>query len=259
MRKFILAITVMIICIITAVPIFAAFENPSIVDDAGYLTDDQLEELSKQLESIRKEYDFDVAIYTEETMSGVDAMSTADDIYDYSGYGGGDNDSGILLYVSTEPRTYWFTTHGDGEVFFNKNGLAYLERNILPYLKENDYYSAFKTYVEHADELLDMAAKGEPFNKKQYTMQHILIVIGGALIIPPVLAFTFLKRKLAMMNTAVKENYAANYMKPNSMKLDVSRDIFLYSTVTKTEKPKSDSGSHTSSSGRSHGGTGGNY
>lgn len=66
-------------------------------------------------------------------------------------------------------------------------------------------------------------------------------------------------KKLCAMKTAVKEDYAGNYMKPNSMNLDFSRDIFLYSTVTKTEKTKSDSGSHTSSSGRSHGGRGGSF
>ena len=59
------------------------------------------------------------------------------------------------------------------------------------------------------------------------------------------------------MKTAVKNDISGHYMKPDSMKLDFSRDIFLYSAVTKTEKPKPDSGSHTSSSDRSCGGRSG--
>ena len=69
MKKIILAITVMIICAASAFPAFAVFENPPITDEAAYLTENQLDELSEQLEEIRKQYNFDVAIYTENVMS----------------------------------------------------------------------------------------------------------------------------------------------------------------------------------------------
>jgi len=65
--------------------------------------------------------------------------------------------------------------------------------------------------------------------------------------------------KLSKMKTAVENDYAADYEKPGSKRLTVSRDMFLYSRVTKTEKPKNDSGSHKSSSGRTHGGGGGSF
>ena len=61
------------------------------------------------------------------------------------------------------------------------------------------------------------------------------------------------------MKTAVENDYAANYMKPGSMNLTMSRDLFLYSRITKTEKPKGGSDTHTSSSGRTHGGRGGSF
>ena len=66
-------------------------------------------------------------------------------------------------------------------------------------------------------------------------------------------------KKLKKMKTAEENDYAANYVKPGSMKLSVSRDLFLYSRITKTERPKSSSGTHTSSSGRTHGGRGGSF
>ena len=54
---------------------------------------------------------------------------------------------------------------------------------------------------------------------------------------------------------------AADYIVNNSMKVDESRDIFLYANVTKRAKPKDNSSSstHKSSSGRSHGGGGGHF
>ena len=59
---------------------------------------------------------------------------------------------------------------------------------------------------------------------------------------------------------------AISYIKENSLSVTRSKDQFLYSTVNKTAKPKETSSSsgggsstHTSSSGRTHGGTGGKF
>ena len=114
-------------------------------------------------------------------------------------------------------------------------------------------------WQKYADELLEMAANGEPYNKKQLSMTYILMVIGGALLIPFIIAKMMTNSKLAKMKTAVENDYAANYVKPGSKQLTMSRDIFLYSHITKTEKPKNNSESHKSSSGRTHGGGGGSF
>ena len=152
------------------------------------------------------------------------------------------------------------TTHADGLRVFNDNGIQYLQKNIVPYLKDNDYYGAMNQFADLADELLAMAANGKPFNKKQYDPETLLIMIGAAVVVPLVIAYIFMKRKLSLMKTAVENDYAANYVKPGSKKLTASRDIFLYSHVTKTERPTSSgSGSHVSSSGRTHGGGGGRF
>ena len=59
---------------------------------------------------------------------------------------------------------------------------------------------------------------------------------------------------------------ANNYIKENSLNITRSENQFLYNTVNKTAKPKETSSSsgggsstHTSSSGRTHGGTGGKF
>lgn len=237
----------------------AEFQNPPVVDDAGYLSEDQMEDLTQKLEGIRQRYNFEVAIVTEYDMSGYDAMSTADDIYDYEGYGSGENDDGILLYICSSNREYWITTHARGLEVFNENGIAYLKKNIEEHLENDEYYLAMDTFADLSDELLDMAENGEPFNETQYDMQFVLIVLGCGLALPLIIAFALMKRKLSKMKTAVANDYAANYVKPGSKHLTTSRDIFLYSHITKTEKPKNNSGSHTSSSGRTHGGGGGSF
>ncbi len=259
MKRTVSAIVIMLMLILSAVPAFADFANPSVIDGAGYLSESQLEELSAALNRLRENYSFDVAIYTEAEMSGEDAQSCADDIFDYSGYGFGENADGMILYISANPRQYHFSTHGSGEEIFNDNGLYYLEENILPSLQDDDYYTALKRYAELSEELLEMAAQGEPFDEIPTTMGYACCVIGVALLLPLLIAYIKMKAKLRKMKTAVENNYAANYMKPGSMNLSVSRDIFLYSTMTQTAKPKAESGGHISSSGEHHGGRGGSF
>ena len=257
--KRIIAIIIAAICFLSTIAAYADFQNPPIADGAEYLTEEQNNELSAQLDKIREKYSFDVVFVSEKSLSASDEQAAADDIYDYNGYGYGESYDGILFYIAKAERKYHFSTCGSGETIFNENGLAYLEKKIVPYLKKDNYYAAVKSYADHTEELLEMAADGKPFNKTQHSMKYILCVVAGALLLPLILAYFMMYKKLCAMKTAVKEDNAANYMKPNSMNLDFSRDIFLYSTVTKTENPKSDSGSHTSSSGRSHGGRGGSF
>jgi len=260
MKRVISLLFMCMLCVSLSVPSFAAeFTNPPVIDDAGYLTGSELEDLSAKLEDIRQTYNFEVAIVTEVDMTSYDAMSSADDIYDYNGYGAGANDDGIMLYICSSERDYWITTHAYGEEVFNGNGIEYVKSEIQPYLSSDDYYMAMDTFADLAEELLAMAANGEPYNVEQTDGTFSIVVIGCALILPLVLAWIMMQSKLSKMKTAVANDYAADYMKPGSKRLTMSRDLFLYSHITKTEKPKNNSGSHTSSSGRSHGGGGGSF
>ena len=259
MKRIVSLLFVCLLCVTLTVPCFAEeFVNPPVVDAAQYLDEAQLEELSEKIDGIRQKYNFEVAIVTEAEMSGYDAMSSADDIYDYNGYGAGENDDGILLYICSETREYWITTHADGLRVFNERGIEYLKTNIEPYLADDNYYLAMDVFAELADELLEMAANGEPYNKKNISTTYLLMVLGGALLIPFIIAKMMTGSKLAKMKTAVENDYAANYVKNGSKRLDFSRDIYLYSNITKTERPKNES-SHKSSSGRTHGGGGGSF
>ena len=259
MKRIFSCLLLLLITISFAVTAYADFQNPSIVDDAGYLMQSELSSLSKELDEVREKYGFEVAIYTESDMTSSTAEESADDIYDYNGYGAGEDDDGILLYICSDTREYHFTTHGEGLKYFNSNGLKYLESKVVPYLSEDDYYEAFNAYIETTDELLQMAKDGKPYNEKQYSTKYLIGVIIAALLIPLLVAWILMKKKLKKMKTAVENDYAANYIKPGSMRIDTSRDLFLYSRITKTERPKESSGTHTSSSGRTHGGRGGSF
>lgn len=268
MKKIYSFIITALIVFMLAVPALAEFKNPAVTDNAGFLTEQQAETLENKLEIIRTAYEVDVAVYTEDKMSGDSAEETADDIFDYNGYGDSITNSGVILYVSREPRNYHFSTYSTARGYFSDSRLEEIESAILPYLKKNDYYGAFTVYADYADKFLESSANsGEDYSYYENEdisdvsdSEYTVFVLICALILPLIIAFIMMLIKQSKMKTAVKQNYADSYMTDGSIHLTQSNDIYLYSTVTKTPIPQSDdSDSHTSSSGRTHGGIGGSY
>ena len=90
-----------------------------------------------------------------------------------------------------------------------------------------------------------------------------MIWIPIALVIGFVLAKIVVGVMKGQLKTVRYQAAADSYVKSGSMDITESRDMFLYHTVTRTEKPENDSSSgsstHTSSSGTTHGGGGGKF
>lgn len=256
MKRTIFAVILIFTLCISAFPLWANGNGaPSLIDMPEILSSQEYNEVYNRLESIKGTYGVDAAFVITDKISSENAQAEADYLYDYGGYGAGDNNDGILYLVCESTHEYAFSTCGRGIDIFNDDALEYIDDAILPYLKENNYYQAAMIYADKCEELLKMDAEGKTYHKKI----NILYVIGGIILIPLAAAFILMSQKLSKMNTAVMQSGAEEYMKPGSMNMASSRDIFLYSTVTKHEKEDSNSKTHTSSSGTTHGGRSGNF
>lgn len=82
------------------------------------------------------------------------------------------------------------------------------------------------------------------------SVTKMLIAFFIGLVIALVICIS-LKSKLKSVKM---QRGAANYVRPGSMFVTASRDTYLYSTVTRTARPKNNGGSHSSSSGGSYSG-----
>ena len=71
-----------------------------------------------------------------------------------------------------------------------------------------------------------------------FLIENIAIIAGIIVILPIIIVLIMTFVKLSQMNTANPENYAANYIDRSSFNITVSQDIFLYSSVTKSPRPK---------------------
>jgi len=226
-------------------------ELPLLVDHAHLLTDSEEEALNSTLERISEEHECEVVIVTVDSLGGKTATEYADDFFDYNGYGYGENNDGILLLVSMKSRDVAISTHGLAIRAFTDAKQDYMYDNFLPYLTDGKYNEAFSTFAELCDEILIQAKAGTPFISGKRLIVSLIVGVIFALIITGVMK--------SQLKSVRFQPAATNYLRNNSFNLKVSRDLFLYSRIDRRPKPKSSSTSgsstHTSSSGRTHGGS----
>ena len=72
---------------------------PRFVDNAGLLSEDEADDLTKKLDDISKRQNLDVVIITVDSLEGHTATEVADDTFDYNGFGMGNNLDGILFLI----------------------------------------------------------------------------------------------------------------------------------------------------------------
>lgn len=259
-KRRIARLAALFVFMLSMVSVNASYEwSELMIDDAGVLTADEAVTIGTRLSEISDKYGMAVIVAVEPYLSGDSPEQMADDILDSyldeSPYGG------IALYICLDngesERRYHFSTVRDGKYAINDRGLRYLRDEVLPYLKDSDFNGAFNKFADTTEELFEMSANGEPYNKIPFIT--LALVWACVIALTLLISISMLKSKMKKMKTAVRRNYAREYMKDGSLNITSSNDIFLYSTVTQTKIEKDDSGDHTSSSGESHGGLGGSF
>lgn len=220
----------------------SANEYSSLISDsADYLTESEEAELNDKLHSVYNTYGVYPIILTENYMSGISAEDSAEDFY-YDYFSG---ENCIIFYISDYEREFAFVSFGEkGKGAFDDAALKTLEDEILPYLKNNDFKKALYAFADETDSILDVYTNG--------SIGYKITVIAIAIILPLIIALIAMLVQLSKMKTAVRQNYAANYMKPGSMNVSRSANLFLYSVVTRKARPKTTSSGSSGGSGSSN-------
>lgn len=247
-RVFLAAIVIFIINIV------AVHAAEPVCDYADLLTSDEEQQIETKLLGIQTDFNIDAAVVTVPDLNGYTAQEYADDFYDYNGYGIGDDYSGILLLISEYPREYHVTTSGKCIEMFNDSSIDYICGDVVAELSENNYYSGAVVFAEDVYKLANTYST----TGRSGAPRSIPSLVIAVLIAIAVAAIATVIAKSTMKNAVLQAN-ARNYVS-GGPELNRSRDIFLYSTVSKTPKVKANTSStHMSSSGRTHGGGGGSY
>lgn len=242
---------------------FADGDMEYAVDSAKVLTTEELESLKSKLAQISDENNIDVGVVTVDYLDGKSAQEFANNLFEQNKFGKGENRDGILLLVSTEDREWAMSTHGSAKEAFNEEGLDFLSGEFLPYLAEDDYYSAFENFANNARELSAMYVLGDPYGEDEYADDENIVEeekginnevwIPLSIVMGCAISLVIMMMYKSQLKSVKSESRADDYLM--DMKLVKSQDIFLYRTVTRTMRPKNENNSSDFSSG----GGGGDY
>lgn len=243
----------LLLCLVLMLAICVSAAQPKIVDDAGLLSQSHFAALEEKAEAIADTYDMDAVIVTVDSLDGRSAQAYADDYFDYNGYGIGSDFSGILLLLAMDEREWAVSTCGDAMDAVRNSEIDDIMDNILDDLSDGNYYRAFDSFLDQVETEYGGFVSGEDTGSFSFINILIALAIGAA---AGGIVLLILRSE---MNTAKPQHGAKNYMTDGSYDLFRCHDIYLYSHTSRTKKPESSSGSHRSSSGRSHGGRSGRF
>lgn len=240
----------LLLCLALVLPAAAADAHPPrVVDDGGWFTQTEFDDLTAKLDALSEELDFDLVVVTTDYDLGDGDASYADEYFDQNNYGMNGNDGMLLLIYPTDGAPGAFiSTSGKAVKIYPSNDEevgSKFSAAIRPTLNDFDAYSASLAFADTAKELV------KDYHFIPVYFYFIAIALGA------ILAFAIpLNHYRSQLKTVRSQAPAGDYIRKDSFKLTQQRDIFLYHTVTRTERPKDNdnSGSRTSSTGNSHGG-----
>ncbi len=250
-KRIISILTVILLCF--SLSIFASAQGSDrtlgfVEDYADLMTDEEETVLTEKLEAFCDEYKMEIAVVTINNTGGKTARDFADDFYDYNCYGYGENDDGLLaLYVdgAEGEKEIYITTHGKAISKITDADIDYITDVMIMYLSDGDYAWAFEAFVDETTDVVKVSVS--------------IIWIPLSLTIGIVVVFFILKIMASANKSVIRKVDAKDYVRSGSMVVTGSYDNFLFNNVTRVARPKntsSGSSTHTSSSGRTHGGGG---
>ncbi len=236
------------------------WESSRLMDEDDRLSDSERQELLTRLDTLSEQYQMDLVIVTAPTLGDYSPQKFADYTFLHYGFGQGEDEDGVLLVVCMESRDWYIATHGRAISIFTDSIIQSLGESMSGDLADNDFASAFDTYLNKCEFYLDEDANGYEGEDTFYPpliYLPICLLIG---FIIALIAVAVMKHKLKSVRF---QPAADSYVTPGSMQVTESSDLFLYSTVSQVARPKdndSSSGSSThTTSGSTFGGGGGKF
>jgi len=249
MKRFLILLLVLLL-----VAVSVSAQSSLVNDGEGLLSDAEVAELETLYADYALQYGFTPILVTTESFDGYDAEDYAGDYYDSYGY----PEDGILLLVSLTESQWYILTNGECYRRISDWDAEAIGKDVVELIRDGEYCKAFAHFPELAKEIYSETDDSEfggvdtpPVAPKKAYGKTIAICMGIGLLIGLITVGVMAAR----MKSVRLQTTASDYVRPGSMQLSRSRDIFLYSHVSRTPKPKSNSSG--GSSGGSRGGAGG--
>ena len=240
-------ITYLLLCLLllTVLVLPVSAKSGQVLDYAILMSTEEAVSLADHFSDFRNSYGLDIVILTVPNLMNTPIDAFADDFYDNNGYG----EDGLLFLLDIDSRQWYISTSGRAIDMLSDGELEKIGEKVVPYFSEGQYYEGFDKFLDILPGYLDIDKEGG--------INLLLSLFAGAGI-----AGIALLVMRSTMNNKNPQRSAAAYTVENSYHLRQHLDLFLNSNDSKRAKPKndrSDSSTHRSSSGRTHGGRGGSF
>lgn len=234
-----------------AVGYTATGELATVIDNADVLSDEEEEDLRERVKKINDKYDVNYVILTGDDNEGLSPESYTLNFLKEYGYDS-DGQNAVVFYISFEPGNRCWRTTARNSIYkkFTESVINDIDDHIEPDMKNGDYYDACLTHISYVKKIVSGKYK-EPVDRGPILIGIIVGVVVGIIVGLMHLASC----KKAMRVVAPVD--AHEYLVKDSFNLRDKKVYYLYTTVTKTAKPKSSSSSGGSS--YSSGSSGGGY
>lgn len=278
MRRMGWMLTVILLCLGLMMP-FSVSASPEtdtadteeiswVFDDYGLLDETEQTQLNQELADIYDEYGYDaVLLISPDIGEEEDYRQYAAEFMQENDIGYGDTHEGMCIFHQPDARNITIVFRGETQDDFTESIQEEMLDKCKERLKADDPFGGYQSLIRDLKSGLSRISEGKkirPMDIDDGTVASRfftdLLMAFVIMAIPTALMTWHQVRK---MKTKVQQSNADQYTADGGLELTEKRDIFLYTTMTKTEKPKnddndSDSGSF-SSGGESFSGSSSDY
>lgn len=240
--------------------------SEKVYDFAELLTLSDEKQIYNCVQEFINKTNLDLAIVTINDNNKFNAMTYADDFYDYNDFGTDLSSSGVLLLVDMDTRNIYMSTHGRALSIYSDCRIDMTLDAIYQDFSNENYLHGITKFVaiienydtmglpSNKDSKYAISGEGDVYRKFPW-----LIVLGVPFVITAiVMGILISKNKLVRVATSSRE-----YLDKNSLKIKTVSDRLVSTNTVAVPRSSGSSGSssggssrHSGSSGRSHGGGG---
>jgi uncharacterized protein len=248
-------------CMLIAIPVSAVNDIQRVYDNAGLLSDDEIDKLEQQAEKYSAKRDINYLIVTTDNPEELlendsDNTEARTERYSKAFYKsfvetyGQEEANCTILTIDMSNRYVDVSGQEIAETKLNNERCTQLSEKIAPYLSTGDYYKACSKYIKTVNNYVGVKVGIDP--------EFILLKTWFQLLIGLVVASVTVGIMVANSGGRVTVNQGT-YLDQKDSRILAKRDLYVRTTTTKIRKPQTNSGSGGSHGGGGGGGGGGSH